>query len=72
MPMDFACLIVMGALFHNLVASPMKVSLDLGSMKFSDVTLLVTLVSFVGFILSNLIGKNEHGQLFAQAYNSMA
>ena len=34
-----------GALFQSLVASPIKVCWDLGSLKFSDVTLRVILVA---------------------------
>ena len=45
MLIDLACLMEFGALFHNLVASPMKVCLDFGSLRFSDVTLLVILES---------------------------
>ena len=52
-PIDFACLILDPVLFQSLVASPMKVCYDLGSLKFSEVTLLVTLVSWGCFTASN-------------------
>ena len=45
-PIVFAILIDIGALFHILVASPIKEVSDLGSFRFSFVTLLVVLDSF--------------------------